>query len=134
MNSIHSFLIITAILLVSCDKETTPDSFDFASENEFETFQEYHSSDGKLIFSITELNDSRCPKDVVCIWQGMAEIKIEITKPVMNSFILNTNNNRKDSIAGYIFELKEVTPDPVSTKKKEQKDYRIILLIKEISK
>ena len=117
----------------SCDTEKSPDEFDFGIENKFAITHQYHSSTGELSFLISEINDSRCPEDVICIWQGMAEIKIDILKPEKSSLLINTHNNRIDSVSGYSFELKKVEPYPISTQPINQKDYRIFMLINKLS-
>ncbi|CAA7386297.1 hypothetical protein [Chryseobacterium fistulae] len=66
--------------------------------------------------------DSRCPKDVNCIWAGVAIAQIEVmglaTRPVTIS-LATTNNDGKNyhnssEFNGYSISLHEVTPYPSS--------------------
>jgi hypothetical protein len=126
------YYILFLAFFGSCKNENLPDSFDFGVENEFSMFSEYHAENGNLSFMISEISDSRCPIDVICVWAGMAEVKIEILKPENATIKVNTLNNQVDSIAGYSFELRQVSPTPVSSQTIENKDYRIILIIEKL--
>ena len=95
--------------------------------------EEYQLTDNPLTFSIIEINDSRCPSDVICIWQGKAELKIEVISPVSGTLILNTYNHLNDTLGNYSFELKDVSPYPISTATIDPEDYIVTLKISEIT-
>lgn len=44
------------------------------------------------------LNDSRCPPDVTCVWEGDAEVNIGVAPPISNGderlVVLHTNSGR----------------------------------------
>ena len=126
--------LILALLIFSCSKENDAESgsFNFGVEKQFELGKVNKSATNPLKFRIYEINDSRCPSDVVCVWQGMAEIKIEIETQRTDSIVLNTYNNLVDTVAHHIFTLKEVSPYPVSTKTVALKDYDVSLIITEL--
>jgi hypothetical protein len=42
------------------------------------------------------LSDSRCPMGAMCYWEGVAEIKLSLTKQYMDTLFI------KSSIAGYV--------------------------------
>ena len=125
-------LILFAVVFLSCNKNDSLDSFKIGIEEEFKQGQINEGNDNSLQFSITEINDSRCPSDVICIWEGKADVKIEIESPQKGNLILSTYNNHIDTFGIYTFELIEVSPYPVSTETIELKDYNVTLLIKEI--
>ena len=102
-------------------------------ENEFKINGEYHSADNYLNFSVTEINDSRCPSDVVCVWQGKADVKIEVKNPVRGSISLNTYDNLIDTVGNYSIELIDVSPYPVSTKVIKLEEYKVTLKIVELT-
>ncbi len=133
MKTLSVLFALLAISLASCDNETISDSFSLGLENEFKINGEYHSTDNYLNFSVTEINDSRCPSDVVCVWQGKADVKIEVKNPVSGSIILNTFDNRIDTVGNYSFELKEVSPYPVSTSVIKLEEYEVTLKIVELT-
>ena len=128
---------ITIVLLVllglsSCENEENYRFFDIGVENSFRFDREYQSSDDLMNFSVININDSRCPTDVVCVWEGKADVTIEVEGPLAGTIVLNTYDNLIDTIGNYSFELKEVLPHPISTETIELKDYRVTLKIEGI--
>lgn len=87
--------------------------------------------------SISFLNvteDSRCPSDVVCIWQGQASIRIstEINGTNAGQFVLTVGGNEKSAVLGggkYSIKMTGLEPYPVSTNHAELKDYIAILVV-----
>jgi hypothetical protein len=102
-------------------------------ENEFKINGVYHSSDNSLKFSITEINDSRCPSDVVCVWAGKADVKIKVESPFSGNLVLSTMNNgfykNIDTLGNYSFQLVDVSPYPISTEEIKLEDYSVTLKI-----
>lgn len=133
MKAFFVLIVLTSISLVSCDNETVSDSFSLGLENDFKINGEYHSADNSLNFSLTEINDSRCPSDVECVWQGKADVKINVKSPISGSLILNTYDQTLDTIGIYSFELIEVSPYPVSTNVIKLEDYNVKLKIVELT-
>lgn len=133
MKTFYLFLALIAISFISCDKESVSDSFGFGLENDFKINGEYHSIDNSLNFSITEINDSRCPSDVVCIWAGKADVKIKVESPVSGTITLSTYDNQVDTVGNYSFKIIDVSPYPISTKTIRLEDYDVILKIEKLS-
>jgi hypothetical protein len=133
MKAFSILLVLTLISLVSCDKEEVLDSFSLGLESDFKINGEYHTTDNSLNFEITEINDSRCPSDVVCVWEGKADVKIEVKSPVQGSIILSTYNSLIDTVGNYSFELKNISPYPVSTKVIKLEEYNVKLKIVELT-
>ena len=63
--------LVAGILFFSCEKEEIPDDFELGIEKSYQLNGEYQSTDRLVKFKLTEINDSRCPSDVVCVWAGM---------------------------------------------------------------
>lgn len=129
---IYLFSIFT-ISLISCEKETVSEAFSVGLDNDFKINNDYHSVDKSLTFTITEINDSRCPSDVVCIWEGKADVKIEVKSPDRGTVLLSTYNHRIDTLGNYSFELKDISPYPISTKTIKLEDYDVTLKIMELN-
>ncbi|HSH20407.1 MAG TPA: hypothetical protein VLA03_08125 [Draconibacterium sp.] len=129
MKTFYLFLSVIAISFISCDKESIAESFSVGLESNFKINYNYQSLDNSMDFTITEINDSRCPSDVVCIWEGKADVKIEVASPVKGSIKLSTYNHLLDTIGNYSFELIDVSPYPVSTKTIKLEDYDVTLKI-----
>jgi len=132
MKTLFIFLALITISFISCDKESFSESFSLGLENDFKIYGEYQSIDNSLYFTLTEINDSRCPSDVVCVWEGKADVKIEVKSPVKGFITLSTYNHLTDTIGNYSFELKEVKPYPVSTKTIKLEDYNVSLKIEKL--
>ena len=133
MKKFNFFVSLILISFISCDNEPVSDSFSFGLDNEFKINGEYHSVDNSVHFRITEINDSRCPSDVVCIWEGKADVKIKVESPVSGSITLSTYDNPVDTVGNFSFEIIDVLPYPISTKTIQLKDYNVTLKIVELT-
>lgn len=125
--------MISTFAFSACDKTEDPDSFNFNTESKFQHGKMNQSIDHSLRFSITEINDSRCPSDVVCIWEGKADVKIDVESPTPGSIVLSTFNHPIDTVGNFSFELIDVSPYPVSTKTITLDDYIVTLAINDIT-
>jgi hypothetical protein len=132
MKTFYFFLALIAISFISCDQESVSDSFSYGLDNDFKINGEYHSIDNSLNFSITEINDSRCPSDVVCIWAGKADVKIKVESPVPGTITLSTYDNPVDTVGNYSFKIIDVLPYPISTKTIRLEDYIVMLKIEKL--
>lgn len=59
--------------------------------------------------------DSRCPKDAVCVWAGNAKVKLEVRKGrgTWKTIELNTNSGSQSAIVdGYEIKLVDLDPYP----------------------
>ncbi|MGH7460135.1 MAG: hypothetical protein ACREMA_03785 [Longimicrobiales bacterium] len=75
-------------------------------------------------------SDSRCPSDVVCVWQGDASVRINATvgRMAWTPFDLHTGINPKDaSFRDWQIRLVAVNPHPRSTAPIPPGDYTITL-------
>jgi hypothetical protein len=77
-------------------------------------------------------NDSRCPEDVICVWAGNGEVKLELsTLNYSKTITLNTLlSPRSITFSGLIIELKKLFPAPRTDREIKQSDYNIDLIIK----
>ena len=129
-------IILTAFfatfLFVSCNNEELPETFEIGFEEDFQHGEINQSDDTSLKFSITEINDSRCPSDVICIWGGKADVKVEVESPQIGFIVLSTYDNLIDTFGIYSFELIDVSPHPISTEIIKLEDYQVTLKIEEL--
>lgn len=89
-------------------------------------------ADGSLIIRFEAVNeDSRCATDVQCVWAGNGRIALAVEAPSGNRTVrLNTTlDPHAADVAGYTIALESLSPDPVSTRKLEAKDYTAHLVI-----
>jgi hypothetical protein len=79
------------------------------------------------------VNDSRCPTDANCVWEGNAEIMLNVVSMEKDTahFSLNTQKNyQQDTILnGYTIQLINVLPEPLSGKLLTTDDYSVELKI-----
>jgi len=126
-------LIISLVLFFGCNEVIIPASFVLNEEEIFKVNNEYISIDSSLTVEIVNIQDSRCPSDVVCVWQGEALVEIEVKEIQTFSTVLSTYDNQIDTLGNYSIELVDIKPYPVSDKAIKTKDYDLTLKIKPIS-
>jgi hypothetical protein len=75
--------------------------------------------------------DSRCARDVVCVWSGNAVVQLEVRAgDVTDTLSLNTHVGPKEGIVGgYLIKLVALAPTPVTTRRIEQSEYRATLRV-----
>jgi hypothetical protein len=79
-------------------------------------------------------DDSRCPKDVTCVWAGNAAVLLWVTNG-RSSKSLTLNTAKSQSLSnevqyqGYKLTLVNLSPYPRSTGKIAKTDYRATLLV-----
>ncbi len=143
MNYIKSIFLVLIIYISACtnDPELNPpfdgnsyllkDDKDSISFN-LEFGKEVLINDKIKIKFNDVLGDSRCPSDLVCIWEGNGEVELEITSEGrVFKETLNTLLDPSDVIIQDIsVVLKNLDPYPVSTSVIKKEDYNIDLAIK----
>lgn len=89
-------------------------------------------SNGIVIKFLTVSDDSRCPLDVICVWQGKASviINIQVDGQDYGNYELSTEGNRNSvTVNQYNFQMKEILPYPTSIEKAKPSDYSIKLFV-----
>lgn len=129
-------LLLVFLFLVSCQKENPCDTYQLDEPIEVELTKTVSFCNAPFSITFSKIiSDSRCPENVVCIWQGLAEVEILVNlNGSEKSFNLSTfpafNNVPSEVIFGdYSFRLVDVLPYPNTTKSYETKDYSIQVLV-----
>ena len=84
---------------------------------------------GGARISFTDVDDSRCPKGVACVWAGDAAVRLESGA---ESVVLHTNGTvgaATSKLAGATVTLTEVRPEPVASNPAKKTDYEITLRV-----
>lgn len=83
---------------------------------------------GSLTIKFKSLvEDSRCPQGVVCIWEGNAEVILEVSK---NEITLNTALDPKEKVVGdYNIQLRDVIPYPKAGEELKPENYSIKIVV-----
>lgn len=80
------------------------------------------------------LEDSRCPKDVVCVWAGQARVKVNISGPGLDEQELELTLGKKEMdviITGEDYILKGVALTPYPTTENVGKREYALLVVEE---
>lgn len=88
----------------------------------------------------TVISDSRCPIGVICIWEGEAQIKIQLSKqgsaPLSATLTIRGYVTAKDTcchkyidINGYRIKLMQLDPYPTHPVPNDYTNYRATLLV-----
>ncbi|MEO7839420.1 MAG: hypothetical protein ABIU06_08730 [Anaerolineales bacterium] len=71
--------------------------------------------------------DSRCPQGADCVWEGNAEVLLEVSK---NEIALNTTLDPKEKVVGdYNIQLKDVIPYPRAGEEHKPENYSIKIVV-----
>ena len=79
--------------------------------------------------SFTEIVDSRCPKDVVCVWAGDAAVRLESGA---ESLVLHTNRTAGEAtgkLGSVNVTLVDVRPEPITASEVKKTDYLVTLRV-----
>jgi hypothetical protein len=129
--------LIIALLLAStaaCTQETIDLSPKLATKVELSFDTEVVYQEGVKI-KITKIEDSRCPKNVTCVWAGMARVFFTITEKSISkdgSIDFESNPVKTTIDVGgqkYNVEVSDVLPYPKDTNETSQKEYKVSLTL-----
>jgi len=76
------------------------------------------------------LEDSRCPIDVLCPWEGNCRIAIDVSRPAERPVLLEVNTAVEPRVVeahGLLIRIVSVTPAPVSTREILEEEYVVTL-------
>lgn len=121
-----------AIFSIGCGSNKIPEP----SQNE----KEFHKINDKYTFTIKDiLSDSRCPKDVQCVWEGQVELVISIFENEIflkeELIILNTKNfeNNRSILERYTLNKKiigiQIFPEKIQNEEIDLKDYFLEIIL-----
>ncbi|MDN3595811.1 hypothetical protein [Zunongwangia endophytica] len=100
--------------------------------------QEFDNGDYKVILKEV-ISDSRCPKNVTCIWAGTAEVLIQLKKGEIScgEYLLEIgssvdfNLKKLPQLANINLKVKGLSPYPETPIKIKEEDYKLLLQISE---
>lgn len=102
MKALRFSLIVIFLLLCSCEKIELNNSFICHIGKNYKVTDD-------LSFRIDKINDSRCPPDVICVWQGTVDISIEI-KEGQNTIDSTLHLYETSIIGSYKYSIFDVNP------------------------
>jgi hypothetical protein len=91
-------------------------------------------AEGLTVTLVDVADDSRCPIDVQCVWAGKTTLTIQVTKDgtdlgTENVTKLGATDSAMLAKAGYMIEISDISPVPVSNQKIEKSDYIITMRV-----
>lgn len=97
----------------------------------------FFESENIWIGSLDVTEDSRCPADVLCVWQGRVSIAVNIIRGEQNlgDFTLTlgeSENLALQTFDGYYIRLLKVEPYPFSSHEIQPSEYVVTLLVSEV--
>jgi hypothetical protein len=129
----YSICILTACILlafVSCKKQAGPVAENYISNyiplNSIQSFD----MEGEILTCLldTVFQDSRCPTNATCVWQGAAVARFKISlENTHNTLTLATARfgeyDTNTTVAGFKIEFINLVPHPVSGKVVDYNEY-----------
>ena len=89
--------------------------------------------DSELKMTLLEVEDSRCPTDVVCVWQGTVSATVQFQKGAQDlgvfSIPMETLEENEQTFDGYYVRLTNVSPYPQSTEPIQATDYVLTFFV-----
>lgn len=120
-------LVIALILLASFGCSQAPTDPDAGPGTATLRYGQTATIAGTRVSFTDVVEDSRCPKDVVCAWAGDAAIRFESGGEAL---VLHTNAGvgaSSGKLGSVTVTLVEVRPDPVSTSPTKKTDYIVTI-------
>lgn len=132
----HPFLATLASLswLVGCGSPTSPRPVELDKGFELKPGQSATVQGLRITFDTVD-QDSRCPTDVACVWEGDAVVKLtlaqsEAAKEARELHTSGTGGPRRATYGGYEVELTGLRPAPRSAEPVKPADYRATLTVR----
>lgn len=133
-------ILLVILFLVSCQKEEPCDAYQIGTPVEVGFKKTVSFCDESISITFAKvITDSRCPENVACIWQGLAEVEILVNidgkeKTFQLSTYPSFNNIPSEVFYGdYSFGLEGVFPYPNTNKSYRENDYSIQMLVEKTS-
>jgi hypothetical protein len=125
----HLFSILIAVLFISCENSPVVKSVNLDQEFSLRPGDSGIIKDLQLSLKVESIDDSRCPVDFQCIWQGSADVVISFESENTGLVIdtLHSFNKPVIDIADFSVSLIEVTPFPNGGGKAKNKKARILI-------
>ncbi|WLE96681.1 MAG: hypothetical protein QTN59_18605 [Candidatus Electrothrix communis] len=122
-------LCVCLVTFIACAKTKQPEDFPQTVDLQPQASKKVSSD---LTIRLTSvLEDSRCPTDVQCAWEGNSEIMLELSGGDLETVHLNTGAQfpRTEVYNGYTITLQELKPYPTEGTSIGENEYTAVLSI-----
>ncbi|NIJ54365.1 hypothetical protein [Dyadobacter arcticus] len=127
------------VAAVACDQkqEAAPQSELKSTSIPYRQLTTVATSGDNLKVELREVNDSRCPKNVVCIHMGSAQVKFNVSDGTNQTDVNLTFKGDKNadfqtfalSGVNYVIRVSEILPYPDTTQSPKLEDYKVNVTI-----
>ena len=130
-----SWVMVACLAMAACgNKVSTPDGEKIPLGREFTLApgQSVVVEDDVRLTLKSVSDDSRCPVDVTCVWEGDAKVAVEVITPTPRAeHELHTSSrfDREAKHGAYRITLVELEPAPRSTAPPSSSDYRATFVV-----
>jgi hypothetical protein len=132
-------LSLIAILFASSCSDNANTTYEFGTEITIQFGETISVGDNGLQFKLNSINEARCPSDVVCVWQGVADVTFnQIQMEAAEEFSLNIMGlceedcGENKDVGLYNIELIELNPYPTDANPVTEEDYSAVITVTEI--
>lgn len=124
------FLLLLSFSLVLAKACDSGDDFNLGEVFVMEPGQEMTNSTADLTIKWLEVSeDSRCPKNTNCVWEGQAKMNLLVNgDPIVLTLREGKPEEAKANSGGYVFEAQQLDPYPEGTVI-DPTQYRLQLLV-----
>ena len=130
----RGFILLFILLIFNSCREDMPCyRFNFGSETVFLADEPYCSEDMEITLQLEEINESRCPEGVVCVWAGQVTVSFDLKGAVEGKVQLASVMQPVDTVGNYAFRLVSVDPYPKYKQPLERSDYRITMKVAKLN-
>jgi len=124
--------LIALLLFAACSSDEDNHVLSLDSYQQFRLQEEYSFPDQNLKISVEQVDDSRCPIGVICVWEGEATVYLYVRMEEVHDLVLSTVRQPKDTIQNFEIELMDVSPYPHISQEIKQEDYRVTLKVRRL--
>jgi len=133
-------VIMMVAMATACSKETAEPQANLGANIEASYSKAVVLQEGVTV-KVTKIEDSRCPKNVVCVWAGMVKVYFtvtenNVTKEASVELYADKTKEPKATVelngTTYLIEVTEVSPYPATPDPISLDDYRISFTIKKV--
>ena len=75
------------------------------------------------------VSDSRCPRDVTCVWAGEVQVRLSVRSgntPALEHEVVAGNSVR---VGAYLIGVEKVEPEPVENQKISPREFRVTVRV-----
>jgi len=109
------YIVLFLLLIGTVGVSFALDSTDLNLDESFMIKLHQTLSVDNLAIEFSEIDDSRCPSDVTCVWEGVASVTLHIYNQTQYQTVtLNTNDAKNMHVDSYEINLIDVLPYPIS--------------------